>query len=139
MIYEVTFDGSGNLLRFAADFEQHCEDADAALFGAVRYNSTVSTLLPFGGNYPRHQLVLTAPANGSIQGIGINCGSSGSQCAADVGFPLTRALTAVPDPGFVFAGWTDGCSGGPRTTVRLSMRRTCSAVFSPFATVSPAF
>ena len=35
--------------RFAADFEQHCEDAVPALFGAIRYNSTITDLLPFAG------------------------------------------------------------------------------------------
>jgi hypothetical protein len=137
VVLEAVYAGDGSVTRFAADFEQHCEEDDPPLFGAVRYNSTVSTLVPFGGLYPRYQLIVTPPANGSVQGLGISCGSSGSQCAVSLGAPATRAITAVPDPGFLFAGWTDGCSGGPRTTIRLNMPRTCSATFTPFATASP--
>src|SRR5262245_4332780 len=39
VVLEAQYDGGGNVVKFAADFEQHCEDADAALFGAIRYNS----------------------------------------------------------------------------------------------------
>ena len=30
------------MLRFAADFEQHCEGMEPALFGGVRYHSTIA-------------------------------------------------------------------------------------------------
>jgi hypothetical protein len=33
-------DRGGNLVRFAADFEQHCEGATAALRGTIRWNAT---------------------------------------------------------------------------------------------------
>ena len=42
--------------RLAVDFEQHCEDAAPGLFGAIRYNSTISSLSPFGGSYPSYDL-----------------------------------------------------------------------------------
>lgn len=38
--------GPGNqLLHFAADFEQHCEDGGSATFGAIRYNSSAPVLI----------------------------------------------------------------------------------------------
>ena len=41
-VRDIAFDPSGNVLRFAADFVQHCEVPDApALVGSIRYNSAV--------------------------------------------------------------------------------------------------
>jgi hypothetical protein len=82
LVREVVFSGSGNVERFAADFEQHCEDADPGLFGVIRYNSTVSTLVPFEGMYPSYRLTTTFSGNGSITGGGLNCGTSSAICDA---------------------------------------------------------
>ena len=137
VVLEAVYGSNGSVTRFAADFEQHCGVQDAALFGSVRYNSTVSTLVPFGGTYPIHRLTVTPPAHGSVQGAGINCGSSGSQCVVTLPAPATAALTAVPDPGFVFAGWSGDCSGGPRTSLRVNMPKPCAAAFTPLIPASP--
>lgn len=40
-ILEISYSAEGEVDRFAADFEQHCEDAEPALFGSIRYNATV--------------------------------------------------------------------------------------------------
>lgn len=40
-VLEASFGTDGSVERFAADFEQHCEGASAALFGSVRFNSTI--------------------------------------------------------------------------------------------------
>lgn len=40
-VIESQFSGSGQLLRLAVDFVQHCEFAAAALYGAVRINSDI--------------------------------------------------------------------------------------------------
>ena len=39
VVLEATYDGSGKVQSFAADFEQHCENAVPALFGSVRYQA----------------------------------------------------------------------------------------------------
>ena len=41
-VLEAVYGAGGQVLRFAADFEQHCEGVEAALFGAVRYHSTIA-------------------------------------------------------------------------------------------------
>jgi hypothetical protein len=47
-VLELIFTPDGDLERFAADFEQYCESsASAALWGAIRFNSTVVELTPF--------------------------------------------------------------------------------------------
>jgi hypothetical protein len=48
VVLEVAFGGGGVVDRFAADFEQHCEGFAAALFGSIRYNSTIP-LVPIHG------------------------------------------------------------------------------------------
>jgi hypothetical protein len=47
-VFEYTPDGVGGVTRFAADFEQHCEDGPAALFGSVRFHSDVPITRPCG-------------------------------------------------------------------------------------------
>ena len=43
LVLEATYDVSGEVMSFAADFEQHCEGVTPALYGAIRFNSA----LPF--------------------------------------------------------------------------------------------
>jgi hypothetical protein len=38
-VLKAKYDPAGNVKHFAADFEQHCEDAPPALFGSIRYRS----------------------------------------------------------------------------------------------------
>jgi len=45
-ITEVSYGPGGDVLQFAANFEQHGEGDDPALFGQIRYNSTVAVTLP---------------------------------------------------------------------------------------------
>ena len=40
-VLEAVYDGGGEVVSFAANFEQHCEGGIPALFGAIRINSTV--------------------------------------------------------------------------------------------------
>lgn len=59
MVLEAAYGPDGTALHFAADFEQHRENAGPGLFGAIRYNSTIASLQPFGGAYPRYQLTVS--------------------------------------------------------------------------------
>jgi len=38
-VLQVTYGNSGEVVAFAADFEQHCEGASAALLGSIRFNA----------------------------------------------------------------------------------------------------
>ena len=44
LVSDVAFAQDGTVERLAVDFEQHCEDAPPALFGSVRYNSSVTAV-----------------------------------------------------------------------------------------------
>jgi len=138
VVLEAVYGSGGTVQRFAADFEQHCEDADAGLFGAIRYNSTIATLSPFGGSYPALQLELVTPEHGTISSTsGLSCGTDGSSCSATFGAVADVTLTATPDAGYLFAGWTDDCRGGTSATVRVNSVRQCGARFEPISTSDP--
>jgi len=46
VVREANYAIDGTVNSFAADFEQHCEGAEAALFGSVRINSNAPTASP---------------------------------------------------------------------------------------------
>ena len=130
--------GPSGIERFAADFEQHCEDAVPGLFGAVRYNSTITSLTPFGGSYPAYDLTIPLPANGTVTSTGgLNCGTAGAACAATFGAATSVTLTATPDAGYIFAGWTEDCRGGPSTAIHVNGPKRCGALFELAASPQP--
>jgi len=44
LVSDVAFNTDGSIARLAIDFEQRCEEDTAALYGSVRYNSTVPAI-----------------------------------------------------------------------------------------------
>ena len=138
VVREISLAPEGTVLAFAADFEQHCEDHDPALFGAVRYNSTISDLRPFDGQYPTYQLTITPPDHGRITATGLDCGGGGINCVLTLPAPAQVTVTATPDPGHMFVGWSGDCAGAITTWVRLNQRKSCSAFFEPGINVPTA-
>jgi hypothetical protein len=143
VIYEVTFTGTGQLMSFAADFEQHCDDIVPALLGAVRYNSTRSSLVPFDGAPPVFALHIAASPSGTVTGGGLDCGDGVALCDVTVNPGETVTLTATPARGYRFLAWTLECAGppGPTTSVVVSRRKSCAAVFdtAPELDMPPPF
>jgi hypothetical protein len=134
VIHEVAFGPTGSVTKFAADFEVHCNDAVPGLFGALRFQSSIGSLSPFDGDYPSYSITVAAPTNGNVSSpAGISCGAGGVVCQLSFGAAQSISLTAAPDPGFLFAGWTDGCSGGTTTTLHVNGPKVCSARFESIA------
>ena len=50
-ILEASYDPSGNVQKFAINFEQHCEGMAPALFGQLRYNSSIPVDLTLTSGY----------------------------------------------------------------------------------------
>jgi len=80
-----------------------------------------------------YTLTVTPPTNGTIAGGAINCGSTCSQ-TSNAGTQVT--LSANPNSGYVFSGWTGACSGTGTCVVTLNSNQTVGANFSPTTPVS---
>jgi Divergent InlB B-repeat domain len=129
IVRELALAPDGSVLRLAIDFEQHCAANDPALFGALRYNSTVASFTPFDGQYPDYRLTITAPLHGTVTGDGVNCGGGQTACERTVGVPTSVSLLARPDAGYMFGGWSGDCAGGPTMTIKINGRKQCAAAF----------
>ena len=136
-VLEVEYDSSGGVRRFAADFEQHCGSVIPALFGAIRYNSTVSSLVPFDGHYPDYSLTVTPASGGSVTGTGISCGSGSAACSVRFPESAGAALTAIPDAGYQLLSWEGDCEGGEVAVVNVNGPKVCTPVFGPIVPPQP--
>jgi len=138
VVREIAYNGNGTVQRLAIDFEQHCDDRDPALFGALRYNSTIASLVPFDGVYPTYRFHVEPKPNGVVTGAGLTCGHGGGICDATFAAPAMATITATPDPGFFFAGWTSPCHGSRSITVHVNTDKTCTALFRPVTPSKPS-
>lgn len=92
-------------------------DIGAFEFGAVRRPLLTVMAVQLGGG----GRVTSGPA-------GINCGTT---CSARFDLGATVTLTARAARGSRFLGWTHGCSGVARCTVKLSSAKSVIARFAP--------
>jgi uncharacterized repeat protein (TIGR02543 family) len=83
---------------------------------------------------PYASYTLTVSRSGSGSGVvtsspaGINCGSD---CSEPYNYNTLVTLTATPDTGSAFAGWSGSCSGtNPTTQVTMNADKTCTATFT---------
>ena len=74
-------------------------------------------------------LTVTKSGNGKISSSpsGIDCGSA---CSAPFNSGASVTLTANPDTGYTFAGWSGACSGTGACTVTMNSNQSVSANFS---------
>ena len=78
----------------------------------------------------RFTLTVTPPANGTITGIGIACGTGGTDCAETYDTGTIVPLTATPSTGYTFGGWTGACTGTGACSVTMTQARTVGATFT---------
>lgn len=74
-------------------------------------------------------LVVTRQGLGRVSSVptGIDCGSD---CQESVASNVTLALTARPDPGFIFKGWTGACTGSANPcSLRMTGNSSVTAQF----------
>ena len=77
-----------------------------------------------------YQLTVTRPAGGTVIGGGLNCGTNGTSCQVTAAANSSIGLTAAPDSGYSFAGWTGDCTGTTSSfTVVLNGPKSCGATF----------
>jgi hypothetical protein len=84
---------------------------------------------------PGPVLTITKPEGGTISGRGINCGTGGDDCTAQLAKGAFVDLEAQPDEGFTFAAFTGACAPRGRTT--LTEAQTCGATFNKIPEAPP--
>jgi hypothetical protein len=74
-----------------------------------------------------HELTVTKSGDGSVQGSGIDCGST---CSMDIAKDDYVLLTAISGTGSSFVGWSGACGGTATCTVTMDTDKTVSANFT---------
>lgn len=90
---------------------------------------TMSTDTSVSANFTRqYQLSAskTGAGTGTVSGNGIDCGAT---CTVNLDAGTAVNLTATPDTGSVFTGWSGGCSGTGACTTTLNADTSVSAAF----------
>jgi uncharacterized repeat protein (TIGR02543 family) len=79
---------------------------------------------------PQFTLTVTkqGTGTGSVTGTGINCGTD---CTEPYNSGTVVTLTATPNSGSAFAGWSGDCTGStPTTQITMNADKTCVATFN---------
>ena len=78
---------------------------------------------------PRQTLTVTRIGNARITSTpaGIDCGNV---CSAEFEFGTVVTLTATPDPGWAFSGWTGACVGSANCIVTVDAGKAVTAAFA---------
>jgi hypothetical protein len=79
---------------------------------------------------PQFSLTIAKTGNGKVLSTpaGIDCGTT---CSASFGEGTSVTLSANPDPGWTFGGWSGPCSGTGSCTVLINAVKTVGADFLP--------
>jgi Divergent InlB B-repeat domain len=99
-----------------------------AVVNATWYDPTSST--------GTSTLSLSVAGSGKVTGAGVTCAGPGS-CTATEPSSSTVTLTAEPNDGYLFTGWSGACSGaGTRCTLSMDQDRAVTATFTQTNTLS---
>ena len=98
-------------------------------------NANASVQATFAALAPgQHALTVSDFGSGTITSApaGISCGTT---CSAVFAAGTNVSLSAVPGPGYAFAGWGGACSGAGACVVQMDTAQFVSATFVPNAIV----
>lgn len=82
-------------------------------------------------------LTVTTVGGGDVTSVpaGITCGAN-AICTNPFPLDSSVTMTATPEPGYVFGGWSDACTGVLSCTIVMSGDQAVTANFSPALTVT---
>ena len=120
----VSYGGNGTQVTAVPDGSHNFSGWSDGVMTAARTDTNVQANLSVSASFvfKTYTLSYTAGSGGSISGSNlqsVNAGSSGS------------AVTAVPNSGYTFSGWSDGIQTASRTDASVSQNLTLTANFSP--------
>ena len=94
--------------------------------------SAKTAIAGFAGSYSTVQLTGSVSGSGTISGGGLKCSTTGSAgCSSPEPVNARIDLTATPNAGNAFSGWSGACSGSAATcTVLMSAAESVSATFT---------
>lgn len=108
---------------------------DSCTIDPIRRNASYTVTATFDRARPsQFQLSVGINGQGRVTSApaGIDCSQA---CSASFATDSTVALTAVPTPGWAFAGWSGACTGSGPCSVQMSDPRSVTATFAPPETV----
>jgi len=117
--------GDGPFSATAGDFNG---DGKLDLATANNTSDTVSVLLNNTQDQQTLTVTVTGPGSVTSDPAGVNCGSD---CLENYAGGTAVSLTALPDKGASFAGWSGDCSGTGACLVIMSAPKTVGALFDP--------
>jgi len=106
----------------------------------VLMNAAKTCTATFTAAASSYALTVTRPANGTVTGGGLTCGTAGTACAASFTAYTSVTLTAAADSGYAFTGWGGSCTGTSlSTTVLMNAAKTCTATFAAGLPTGPPY
>ena len=114
------------------DWGGACTGKDLTCTFTMTADRTVTANFSGGTTAPTtYPLSASVAGNGTVTGGGLNCGTGGSTCSANVNAGTSVTLTATPATGETFQSWGGACSGTAKTcALTMSAARNVSATFS---------
>jgi hypothetical protein len=90
-----------------------------------------------GGTISFHTLTLTDAGVGSVTDTGTTVCTANTTCQVNYADTDSTDLTAVPDSGYTFQGWSGACSGTGTCAVAMTTNKSVTATFAD-TTAPPA-
>ena len=97
--------------------------------GDAQYPTNPNAFWEYDPDVVLPTLTIIKSGNGVVTSLpsGIYCGAT---CSEDFAEGESVTLTALPDPGFVFSGWSGACSGTGTCVVTMSQDEFVGVVFT---------
>ena len=124
VVLDVAYGAGSDVLRFSADFEQHCEEGQPALFGSIRFHAGDATCNGANDGTPCDDVDACSPSSACQQGtctaVGTTACAAGDVCQVAACDPGSGVCVSRGVPDVTYVACDDGnactvedhCAGG---------------------------